>query len=308
MHSHIEKLFDQVGCDGQLCVQPLDGSGEFALHADRQVVAASVIKVLIALEAETRFADGRLDPRERVVLRAGARTLGPTGFSLYDDDVEVSLRDMVVAMLTISDNPVTDALLDRVGINGANATAARLGLTGTAVAADLRTSIDSLGQGAGFAGWAEMTAWSQGPHSPEEMRRAVRGMRSSAALTPELANRTTPRDMVTLLRLIWSDQAGPAPACERVRRIMARQLTRHRLASGFRPPARVAAKSGSLVGVVRGEVGVIQYPDGRGYAAAVFTRARLRQPGEYGHNEARMSAVIGTTAAAAVDALTGEAT
>jgi beta-lactamase class A len=36
------------------------------------------------------------------------------------------------------------------------------------------------------------------------------------------------------------------------------QLTKHRLAAGFPPPARVHAKSGSLVGVVRNEIGVIE--------------------------------------------------
>lgn len=106
--------------------------------------------------------------------------------------------------------------------------------------------------------------------------------------------------MATLLRLIWSDQAGPAVACARVRELMARQLTRHRLAAVFGPPARVAAKSGGLVGVVRNEVGVIEYPDGRGYAAAVFTQARPSWPGD-----AAINAVIGTAAAAAVSALAG---
>lgn len=38
---------------------------------------------------------------------------------------------------------------------------------------------------------------------------------------------------------------------------MARQLTRYRIASGFRLPVQVAAKRGSLAGVIRNEIGVI---------------------------------------------------
>jgi beta-lactamase class A len=121
MGTSIEALFAAAGCDGQLCVQSLDGAGELAVSADQQVVPASVFKVPVALEAETQFADGRLDPRERVILPAASRTPGPVGFSLFRDDVEVSLRDLVVAMLTISDNPATDALLHRVGIDAARA-------------------------------------------------------------------------------------------------------------------------------------------------------------------------------------------
>ncbi|MGC5397661.1 serine hydrolase [Streptomyces sp. DT20] len=116
-------------------------------------------------------------------------------------------------------------------------------------------------------------------------------------MDPSQGTRTTPRDMVDLLRLIWTDQAGPAAACERVRAVMARQLTRHRIASGFRLPVRVAAKSGSLVGVIRNEIGVISCPDGRRYAAAVFTRSRP------GSDDAAISRAIGTVAARAVAAL-----
>ncbi|MDX6351464.1 MAG: beta-lactamase class [Streptomyces sp.] len=59
----------------------------------------------------------------------------------------------------------------------------------------------------------------------------------------------------------------------------------------------MAAKSGGLAGVVRNEVGVIAYPDGRRYAAAVFTRSRP------GSDEAPINAAIGAAAARAVSAL-----
>lgn len=298
MPTTIEPLFARAGCRGQLCVQSLDGIDEVAVAADELVVSASVFKVSVALEVETQFVDGRLDPQERVMLSANARTLGPTGFSLFEDDVEVSLRDLVVAMLTVSDNSATDALLERVGIDAVNTSSTGLGLTSTVIAADLRTMIDSIGQDAGFSDWASMTAWSSQPQPQSEVDQATRRMLAASALTPSRATRTTPRDMASLLRLIWSDQAGPAPACQRVRVLMGKQLTRHRLAAAFPPPARVAAKSGSLVGVVRNEIGVVEHPNGRGYAAAVFTQAHQPWQGEAAINNA-----IGAAAAAAVNAI-----
>ncbi len=78
---------------------------------------------------------------------------------------------------------------------------------------------------------------------------------------------------------------------------MAHQLTRHRIAGGFRRPVSVAAKSGGLAGLVRNEIGVIRYPDGRRYAAAVFTRSRP------GADEAAVNAAIGAAAAEAVATL-----
>jgi beta-lactamase class A len=298
----IEAVFREAGCAGQLCVQSLDGSQEVALDADRLVVSASVVKVSIALTAETWIAEGRLDPRERVWLRAGGRTPGPVGFSLYEDDVEVSVRDLVVPMLTISDNAATDALLDLMGADAVNQHMAGLGLTDSVVVGRLQEILNSIGRDAGFAGLDSMLEWFAQPHRPEEEAAAAERMYASAtALKPECTTRTTPREMVTLLRLIWTGQAGPEQACRRVRKLMGSQLTKHRLASGFRSPVRVAAKSGGLVGVVRNEVGVITYPDGAVYAAAVFTQTPGGQ--EAGADDAAVNAAIGKAAADAVGLL-----
>jgi beta-lactamase class A len=297
----IRAIFDQAGCEGTLCVQALDEDAELGLRADEPVVPASVVKVQIALEAETWFAGGRLDPRQPVTLSAADRTPGPAGISLFDDDAVLSWRDMVVLMLTISDNHATDALLRRIGIDAVNATAARLGLTGTVIESDLQTMLDSIGQDIGCASWEDSVAWAACA-SAEELARADQQLLASRALDPVQGTRTTARDMVKLLRLIWAGRAGPAAACERVRAVMARQLTRHRIASGFRLPVQVAAKSGSLAGVIRNEIGVISYPDGSRYAAAVFTRSAP------GSDDLAISGAIGTAAARAVTALRKEGT
>lgn len=205
---------------------------------------------------------------------------------------------MVVLALTISDNHTADTLLRATGIDAVNPRAARLGLDGTHLASDLLTMIDSIGQDLGRAGWSDLVEWSGGLTAEESARLDAR-LPGTRALTPGRTTRTTPRDMVTLLRLIWTDHAGPAAACARVRRLMGRQLTRHRLASGFPRPALVAAKSGGLAGVVRNEIGVVSLPDGARYAAAVFTRAAP------GGDEAAINAAIGGAAATAVAALRG---
>jgi beta-lactamase class A len=192
----------------------------------------------------------------------------------------------------------TDALLDRMGLDAVNARAAHLGLAGTVLVANLRTIVNSIGRDAGFADWDAMWEWAAQPLSAADEQALVSRISAAAALDPARTTRTTARDMATLLRLIWSDRAGPPAACQRVRQLMRRQLTRHRLATAFPAPAVVAAKSGSLVGVVRNEAGVIEYPGGRGFAAAVFAQAR--RPWQ---DDAAINAVIGTAAAAAVGRL-----
>ena len=289
------QTFSRARCRGFLHATSLDGAHEAGLDADAAVVPASVIKVLVALEAETQLADGRLDPGERVLLPATARTTGPVGFSLFRDDVEVSVRDLPVLMLTISDNVCTDALLDRVGLEAVNATAGRLGLGGTVVGSNLRELIDSLARDTGFADWAAFEHWADTETDPAGLAAAQDRLRGASGLQPDAVIRTTPRDMTRLLRLIWTDLAGPAEACARVRWLMARQVTRNRLGLGFGPGVAVAAKSGALMGVVRNEVGVVTLPDGEAYAVAAFTRTDEPEA-----DERTVNAAIGDAAAQAV--------
>jgi beta-lactamase class A len=302
MNPELESLFKTARCEGALCVRSLSDGSEVALSADIPVVAASVFKVGVALEAETQFATGRLDPTERVALPAVGRTPGPTGFSLFRDDAEASLRDLVAAMLTISDNHATDVLLHRVGIDAVNENARRLGLADTVIVSDLATVIESLAHEAGFESWDELSAWSAQAHSPDETATFERLLLDCRAFDPRQTNRTTPRDMAALLAQIVNDEAGPPPACARVRQLMARQLTRHRLATGFAMPTQVAAKSGGLLGLIRNEVGIIELQDGSTYTAAAFCTA---QPPAT--DTAAIDRAIGAAAAAGVAQLRGQA-
>jgi beta-lactamase class A len=154
-----EAVFKGAKCHGQLCAQPLDGGPSIDVYAGQLVVSASLVKVPIALEVEIAIADGRLDPCERVTLTAADRSPGPVGFSLYQDDVDIPIRDLVVAMLTISDNPATDALLQIVGIGAVNERMARLGLTSSVVVSGEREIVDSIGQDVGLTGWNALLEW-----------------------------------------------------------------------------------------------------------------------------------------------------
>jgi beta-lactamase class A len=83
-----------------------------------------------------------------------------------------------------------------------------------------------------------------------------------------------------------------------MRRMLRLQLFRHRLASGFpSDDVVVAGKTGTLL-TLRNEIGVVEMPDERRYAIAVFTKSH-RSP----LNDPAADAVIGTAARLAVDQL-----
>ncbi len=295
----LEELFASVGCAGSVCALEIHGPGRLAFHADERVVPASVIKVPLALTALEAFDDGSLDPQARIQVEAAGRTPGPTGMSLYEDDVELSARDLVNAALTISDNAAADALLDLISVERVNAFTRHLGLAGTRLAGTLRETIDSIGRDAGFNDYPGLLRfWADAP-DPAEASRVRKRIAACAPLDPQRGSHTTADDMAQLMKAVWRDHASTPAVCSRVRQLMGQQLTRHRIASGFDPEVEVAAKSGGLMGVVRNEIGVVTFPDGGTFAVAVFTRS-VR-----GHDEREINSAIGRAAAVAIDGSRG---
>ena len=281
---------------------PVDpsGAGSVEVDADVPVVSASVVKVLIALDVLVAFDDGRLSPVEVVDLPAADRTPGPTGLSASPGDASAALGELVAPMLAVSDNAATDVLLRRVGVDAVNRRARSLGLAGTVVVGDLRTMIASLATDTGFPDWAAMDRWAGADQVPADRERFLRRLVAARALDPARATRTTAADTARLLQLVWRDEADEPRACARLRTLLAGQVRRDRIGSGFGPDVRVAAKSGSLVGVVRNEAGGVTDPDGRAWAVAVFTRADRPYAGA-----ADIDAAIGGAAAVAVAWLRG---
>ena len=296
----LRELFAAAGCDGSVHVSDVDGSGEVSLLADEPVVAASVFKVSVALEFFRQVAAGGLDPHERVRLPPAARTPGPAGLSLFFDEVEVSLRDLAVSMLAVSDNAATDVLLARVGLDRVNELTRSLGLAQTRIVGDVRSMVDRLAADVGFPRWEDFAAHPWTEAGAESLEAALERMRASREADAAQATRTTAREAATLLRGIWRDEAGPPEACAQVRALMAVQLTRERIATGFTDPrVRVSAKSGSFAGAIRNEIGVVELPQGGGrYVVAIFTRAHELYARTHEINDA-----IGSAAALAVDAL-----
>ena len=100
----LTEIFGRAGCVGRLHAVRLDGGEEVALGADDAVNPASAIKVLLALACTG------LDGKARLRLGDAERTPGPVGLSLFRDETELSVRDAVTLMLTISDNVASEAL------------------------------------------------------------------------------------------------------------------------------------------------------------------------------------------------------
>jgi beta-lactamase class A len=284
-------VFAQAGARAAVHVCEISGAGcgSVSVDADAPVCVASVIKIVFCLVFARQVAAGAVDPRTRVEVPDAYR-LGGSGTAGCVDPVQMSLRDLALLMMTVSDNAATDVIVQCVGRGPIDGLLAELGLAETRFRGDML--------------WGHMRAVDElGLPSPRDIDDQLQQADEAALWTlawldPAQSNASTPREMARLLDLIWTDRAGPPQACEFVRSAMAQQVTGHRLAAGFdQAGVNVAGKTGTLP-AIRNEAGVVSYPDGRRYAAAIFTRADSLPP-----RQPRIDAAIGAAARIAVDHL-----
>jgi beta-lactamase class A len=269
----IDTAANAVGANVYAHAIDVDSGREVGVRADDPVVSASTFKVPVLTEYVRQVAAGELDQSARIRIDAGSATIGPTGLSVLVDDAEWSLRDVATSMITVSDNAATDIVMRLVGIDRVNATMTALGLPATVVVDDCAAILASFV--AEFGGDTD---------DPDDLDVAAEPERVAqlSACQPARTNRTTPREATRLLQLLWTDQAASPDACAEARRILGLQVWPHRLASGFPhdDDIVISGKTGTI-GVVRNEIGVAEFPEGRRYAVAVFLRTHrsaFRQP------------------------------
>ncbi|MGV3720979.1 MAG: serine hydrolase [Actinomycetota bacterium] len=99
---------------------------------------ASMIKICILFELVRRCAKGEAQLSERMTLREADRTRGSGLLVDFDEGASLTLKDLAVLMMAISDNTATNMLIDRLGIHAINQACREAGMRET----ELRNRID----------------------------------------------------------------------------------------------------------------------------------------------------------------------
>ena len=128
--------------------RPLDGGCAQMYNEMMPVVAASVIKIPIMVEAFRQFEAGELDPLETHRIRPEEKMPSCGALNRMHDGLEVTMRDLVELMIVLSDNSATNILIDRLGIARVNATLEAEGLKVTRLR---RKLFDKAGMEAGLS-------------------------------------------------------------------------------------------------------------------------------------------------------------
>lgn len=122
----------------------LDDEGEVRTNGDEPFPAASVIKVPIMVEVYRQAEAGIISLDAPLVVRAQDMVGGSGLLQFLHPGLELTVRDAVELMITISDNTATNLVLDVVGHENVNRTMRALGLVDTVSAGPLMRGITPL--------------------------------------------------------------------------------------------------------------------------------------------------------------------
>jgi beta-lactamase class A len=165
------------------CVIDLTSGERFVLHENDAFPQASAIKIAILMEVYKQAGEGKFKLTDKRRIAKTDKT-GGSGvlIELGDGTVELSLHDLCVLMILVSDNTATNLLLDLVGMENVNRTLASLGLKQTRVG---RRMMDS---GAAWQGQENLS-------TPAEAARIM-----ELLFKGEFLNRATCDEILAILR------------------------------------------------------------------------------------------------------------
>lgn len=115
-----------------IAIEDLSNGHTLLLNADETFPTASTIKIAILAELYRQAQQGKLKLTDTYTLQQ-SDLVGGSGISsaLTPGATKLTLRDLAALMISVSDNGMTNVLIDRLGLESVNALLDSLGLTHT---------------------------------------------------------------------------------------------------------------------------------------------------------------------------------
>ncbi|MEU3423777.1 serine hydrolase [Streptomyces murinus] len=256
-----------LGVRGSFLALNLDTGERLGFDIDESVPLASVAKVPLALVVLDRIAAGELDAARPVTVDPARSSVGSTGLSAFRHPATVAVGDLLLLMLSVSDNAAADALFDLVPVAEVDARLRAWGCDGIR----MRHRMNHM---------YECAAGAAGNDFSLALELAVRderaGLPTIETLDPAHANAGSAAALVGLLRRVWGDEIAVPGATAELRRLMGCQVFTQRLACELRADSlRWSGKTGTFLHL-RHEIGVVEAESGDRVAMAALTRADRR--------------------------------
>jgi beta-lactamase class A len=206
--------------------------------ADTKVRTASTIKLPILCALESLIAAGKVRWDERIILKADDKVTGSGVLGNLADGTDLTVRNLAILMIIVSDNTATNLILDRITADAVNDYLDAIGLPLT------RSNRKVRGDGTKLK---DPTGWSRAGLLEENKKYGL-GV-------------TTPREMVRLLEMLEQGKIVSPAASKDILDIMKMQHEREGIGRHAPEDAEIASKHGSL-DALRSDVGIVYTPGG----------------------------------------------
>lgn len=200
------------------------GGEAFAHRGDDIFLSASTIKIAIMIELFRKIDRGEARLDDAYTLRAEDKVPGSGVLQHLHDGIDLTIGDVVYLMMSISDNPATNILIDLVGMDRVNATMRALGLERSVLG---------------------------------------RPMLGRPANEGEQENEATPNEFARLMRAILDQTAAAPESCDRMIELLTLQQNGRRIGRYVPEGVEWGSKTGSYstvvndVGFVRTDAGTL---------------------------------------------------
>ena len=211
---------------------------DFGRGAETKVRTASTIKLPILCALESLIDAGKVRWDERLVLKADDKVTGSGVMGNLADGTDLTVRNVAILMIIVSDNTATNLILDRITADAVNDYLDAIGLPLT------RSNRKVRGDGTKLK---DPTGWSRAGLIEENKKYGL-GV-------------TTPREMVRLLELLEQGKVVSPAVSKDVLDIMKMQHEREGIARHAPDEVEIASKHGSL-DALRSDVGIVYTPGG----------------------------------------------
>jgi beta-lactamase class A len=253
-----------------ILVRNIETGAQVGINADDEFPMASTYKVAIMTQVFRDVEAGRLSLTERVPLTENELRPGSGLLRYMTPGLAPTIHDLVLMMITVSDNEATDLLLKRVG-GGARVTATLLQLGIPNIRVDRPTleiigdwlaAADPSSRGASAADLVKNRSLSKSPLTREQMDNAAK------TLTDDPRDHTSPRAMGELLTKIFKSEVVSEKSSQDMLAIMQNQQLKTRIPRYLEDVA-IASKSGTI-GDITNDVGIL-YAGNQHIVISVYT-------------------------------------
>jgi len=127
----IERELAAFAGTGGIAAKHLGTGEEIRVNADGETGTASTIKVPVLIEVFRQAEAGKIDLETKIADTPETRTPGSGILRDLSTGIPLSVRDVAILMIVVSDNTATNMLIDLVGLERINATMREFGFPRT---------------------------------------------------------------------------------------------------------------------------------------------------------------------------------